>query len=290
MWLILYGLAYLLALWQLALAVDRTLRPAFIGYAALLSVVSRPLAFHVMQGQADLLTAALSTLAFLAYARDRRLLSAALLAAATAIKLNPAFLLLYFVVYQRDYRYLARFLAAFSLLAGASLVVVPLALWSEYGRDVLPSIAGGFDSLYVQSLSAGLSTLVQPQLCAAVGTAGLALWLYRQGPPRDRSLGASNRVFLLCVLALLLLSPATWSMAYVWVILPSALLVVDGIGTLPVRALPLLAGALALLSADLYDVPVVRRANLYGAVALATLLLVFRTRRSEALARREALR
>ena len=284
-WLGLYALSYLGVLAWLFFSFRHTGRMTFLALALILTLASFPLLDHILTGQADILVICLILGSYLAYASGRRLLSAVLLAAATLLKVSPVFLLFYYLIFQRDGRFLVFYLCTCLVLAGLSLLFVPFGLYPEYVLHILPGVSAGTSNYLNQSLLRYLS--FSPWIARLVSFGGLALlavliWLVsRRYTPAERlpalPLGENHftaeTAFLLNLTAILIFVGKAWPATYVWLILPAAWLMaglIDRPTRLGAWGAIVLAGFLVL--AKNYGYPVLESLNLWGNLLLSTWL------------------
>ena len=291
-----YALLVAIAVW-----LRRGRRLELLAAVVLLTMVSYPFIYHVHNGQVDLIAAALSISAFLLYPRWRGWPSALLLALAVATKVTPVLILAVMVVYFRDWRLLLKALACGVAVFLVSLVWVDLSLYREFLFTTLPSIAVSDPSRFNQTV---LRFWWQyPAVLKVVSTLGYAALLFlawlagRNGVGRrlavDRdepdehgehlSVGSGvdgeqqqrerYAVLLLAVLFMLFFSPLAWQMAYVWTIVPMALVLTSTLPPVGVRSVIVLGVAAALLSTRVYDVRGLSLLNVIGA-AVAMLALM----------------
>jgi hypothetical protein len=285
LWLILYGLCYLGLLAWMAFSFPRPAHFTFLALALLLTLVSFPLLDHILKGQADVFIICLILGSFLAYASGRRLLSATLLAVATVLKVSPVFLLFYYLIFQRDWRFLILYAAACLLLVAASLFFVPPGSYLDYGLNILPQVSSGTATNLNQSLLRYLA--FSPSVARLASIGGLSLlavliWLLsRRYPPAVRRsllpLGGegltSQMVFILNLAGILIFVGKAWPAAYVWLILPTTWLLAGLIGR-PTKPAYLVTVSLAafLVSAKNYGFPIVESLNLWGNLLLVVCL------------------
>ena len=166
---------------------------------------------------------------------NHRFTSALSLSIATLMKGPAVFLLIYFVVFRRDARYLTYFLVSTLALAGVSLPVVPLDLYWYYLVKVLPSMAiartqGRFGVAGAQSILKFVSMAGLTWLTPIISIAGFmlfAVFSFWAGSRTLQSVGGrpifDDSMFLMNVLVTLQLIPRTEVYSYVWIILPLAL-------------------------------------------------------------------
>lgn len=259
----------------------------------LLTFCSFPFLMHIHHGQSDVFVVVLILWSWLAYARGGWLVASGLLALATLLKVNPSPLLIYFVLYRRDWHFLVGFLATLVLTVLVSLAFVPASLYRDYVLDVLPTVARGTGYWRNQSLLRFLpaqGSRLAP-IVTAVGFglfAAFAAWVSRRHPEAQRRLawplGAgpwhAEGMFVMNLAVILVFSGKSWSMAYVWMILPMALLLTHLLHQ-PVRWWFRAAAAFAtlLLLAKVYGYPLLDSLNLVGSLLLLVLLGLWSLRR-----------
>ena len=265
-----------------ALARDRRWEVAALG--ALLFAASDPVLFHIRQGQIDMIVAGLAVTAFLLYGRLRSWPSAVLFAVAIAIKLTPAVLVLALVAYRRDWPLLLKTMTAGLAVIALSLLVVQPHLYADYITTVLPSASGGNPFFHNQSLLRGWSHLDvwakyaslggYALVVAAAAVAGRGL---RPAGPTDAGRSAITSPMLqlqaLAVMGILLFSPLSWRMAFVWAVVPMALVLAGASWTGRCLHYALVAAAAALMCLPVWDRPVLDSLETIGAAVAATGLL-----------------
>jgi hypothetical protein len=268
-----------------AVLVSRGRRLEVLTACVLLTVVSFAFFYHVHEGQIDMIVAALSTSAFLLYPRWKGWPSAALLAVAVAIKVSPVLLVLVMVLYFRDWRFLLKTLACGLVVFAVSLAWVDVSLYREYVVRILPAIAGSDPSPYNQTplrFWSRYPALVK--VGSALGYAALLFLAWATGrasgrlPEAERHVDRTTErhaVLLLAVLLMLLFSPLAWQMAYVWVIVPLALLLVAPPPAGRQGALVALGVAAALLSMRMWPYRVLDMTNIIGAAVAAVVVIRF---------------
>lgn len=266
-----------------AVLVRRGRRLETLTACVLLTLVSFPFFYHVHEGQIDMIVAALSIAGFLLYPRWKGWPSAALFAVAVAVKVSPVLLVLVLVLYFRDWRFLLKTLVCGLAVFAVSLAWVDLSLYREYVTDILPAIAGSDPSPYNQTplrFWSRYPTLVKAG--SAVGYAALLLlsWLAGRNTcrltPAERRVDPAterNAVLLLAVVLMLLFSPLAWQMAYVWVLVPLALVLTASAPGGRQGVLVALGIAAALLSLRMWEVRVLDMTNIVGGAAAALLLI-----------------
>jgi hypothetical protein len=268
-----------------AVAVSRGRRLEVFTAAVLLTMVSFAFFYHVHEGQIDMIVAALGVSAFLLYPRWRGWPSAALLAVAVAVKVSPVLLIAVIALYYRDWRFVLKTLACGVAVFAVSLAFVDLALYREYVTSILPAIAGSDASLYNQTpfrFWAKYPTAVK--IGSTLGYAALLFLAWVTGrnsrrlPQAERraDLGTErNAVLLLAVVLMLLFSPLSWQMAYVWVIVPLALVLTAAPPRGKEWAVLVLATGAALLSMRMWPYRVLDMTNMIGAAVTAVCLMRF---------------
>ena len=230
LWTATYLSLFVVALVTLAFTVTGERRWLLVSIAVLLFLSSSALPVMAYFRQSDLLVASLAILSLVGQRLKHHSLSAVLLSMAVLMKCLPILLLIYFVAFRRDLQYLARFLVSSLAIVGASLLVVPIQLYSFYLTRLAPilSIASSSDQNYsiVRYVSLAGMSRVSPFVSLA-GVGLFALFSLYVNPDRSRVLDKkpllNEGMFLMNVLVMLLLGPKSWHANYVWVILPLAL-------------------------------------------------------------------
>jgi uncharacterized membrane protein len=180
-------------------------------------------------GQSDLLVASLAILSFVGLRIKRPRLSSVLLSVASLMKGPPFLLLIYFVLYRRDLKYLVSFLVSTVLIVGASLLVVPFDLYSYYVTKVVPGLSIVMPGEANQSIIRYVSLVGMSKLSPVVSLAGLGVFSIFSLYVNSNKFGGLDKIlrddamFLMNVLVMLALGPRTWPANYVWIILPVAL-------------------------------------------------------------------
>jgi len=258
----------------------------------LLLAASNPVLFHIRQGQADMLVSGLAITAFLLYGRLRSWPSAVLFAIAIAVKLTPLVIVLALVAYRRDWRFLLKTLAAGCALLAASLLFVSPHLYAEYVTIVLPQASGGNPFFHNQSLLRGWSHLDVYAKYASLAGYGLVVAAAAVAGRGRRSDGAAEpgdagvtsamlQVLAFAVVGVLLFSPLSWRMAFVWAVVPMTLV----LAAAPWRGTrwqyALVACGAALMCLPVWDHPVLDSIETIGAlVAGAGVLAALLTARA----------
>jgi hypothetical protein len=284
-WVIAYGLIFAGILAWMVLSFAPEWRDVFLVSALVFILVSFPLMSHLEHGQVDIFIISLMLASFLSYTRKKHLLAAILLAVATLIKVSPVFLLIYFVIFRRDLRFLLMYIGTLVILAAFSLFFVPFGWYVDYVRYVLPEVGKGSSFWLSESITKYLS--FSPGIARAAGIAGLILlsavvWLIsRKYTAEERNvtlpLGKGGTVgelvFILNLAGTLIFLGTAWVATYVWLIIPSAWLVVIVL-TRRVK-LPWAAGigaGIALVTAKVYGFPILDSLNLWGGIILTICL------------------
>ena len=295
LWLAL-SLAALLCPLALGVLLARGRRWETAALGALLFAASNPVLFHLRQGQADMLVAGLAISAFLLYGRWRSWPTAVLFAAAVAVKLTPLVIVLALVAYRRDWPLLLKTLAAGIALLVVSLLFIHPHLYVEYVTVVLPEASGGNPFFHNQSLLRGWSHLDVWAKYASlagyalvVGAAAVA-GRGRRPPAGDESgrFGLTStmlQVLALGVVGVLLFSPLSWRMAFVWAVVPMALVLAAAPWSGTRWQYALVACGALLMCLPVWDRPVLDSletigALLAGAGVLAALLARSRERQA----------
>lgn len=290
LWLFLYAFSYITAFVVLLFMVRRQFRLTFLVLGLLLTIVSYPLLLHIRNGQSDVLVISLVLVGFAAYARNFKVGSAILFALATLVKVSPVLFLIYFVLFLKDYRFLIIYCLISAVIVLFSFIAVPINLYPDYLLNVLPQISSGTSYWLNQSILkiiASHESLARLISIIGFGIFALFAWLLsRKFEAIDKAPRASlaegefvsEGLFLMNLLVVLLFAGKAWSMAYVWTILPSALLLTYLLHTrTKTWYLVVVSIAIFLLTSKVYGFPVLDSLNLLGNFilisCLATLLL-----------------
>jgi hypothetical protein len=231
--------AFGLSLWLVVRHVELPFSPWWLLPLVVLLTVCNPFRQQVYQGQLNLVLLLLITGAWVAGRSGHPWWAGGLLALATAIKLFPAFLFLYFLV-RRQWLVLVAGAVVLLLLNVATLAVVGVRTYHDYVHIALPWLAEQRGSWINASLVGIWTKLFDPQpvaervvalwrdptlarfgalaSCAAV-TAAVAWGTWRARTPAE-----CDRAFALAVTAMLLVSPTTWDHYSLLLLLPLALL------------------------------------------------------------------
>jgi hypothetical protein len=230
LWMITYLSFFLVALVALALTVRSERRSLFVCLSVLLFFSSFPVLRLIELSQADLLIASLTILSFVTEKRGHRYLSAFLLSAATVIKIEPVFLLVYFVIFRKDLKYLGSYLTSLATIAGVSLLTVPVQWYWYYVVNVAPTLYSQYSLESDQSIVhflwlAGLNKPIL-QAVSIVGVGLFAIFAFCVASSKwtdffGKSLRA-DAMFLMNGLAVLFFSPRALVYPYAWTILPLA--------------------------------------------------------------------
>jgi hypothetical protein len=247
---------------------------------------------HIHNGQSDVLVISMVLIGYVAYIKGFKTGSAFLFALATMTKVSPVLFLIYFVIFLKDYRFLITFcLWAIGMLL-VSLLVVPLSLYTDYLFQVLPEIGKGTSNWLNQSI-VKFVPVSQGGLAQVISLAGFVLfglftwWLSKHYTSSQRihgkTLGQTQNisaiVFILNILVILIFSGKVWSMAYVWMILPAALLVTLLVKSYPkIWYLRMICVAIFLLVSKVYGYPILDSLNLWGSLILLILLVISLTK------------
>jgi hypothetical protein len=268
-----------------AVAVSRGRRLEVLTAAVLLTMVSFAFFYHVHEGQIDMLVAALSISAFLLYPRWKGWPSAALLAVSVAMKVSPILLVAVIALYFRDWRFLLKVLACGVVVLLGSLALVDFALYREFVVKILPTIAGSDSSPYNQTpLRFWWKYPAAVKIGSALGYAALLFLVWIAGKNSRRLRQAERRVdlrterlavLLLAVVLMLLFSPLAWQMAYVWAIVPMALMLTATPPRGKEWAVVVLSVGAALLSMRMWPYRVLDMTNIIGAAVTALCLMLY---------------
>lgn len=292
LWLGLYFTAYALCFAILLFATQKEIRSIFFTCGMVLTSASFPLLMHIHNGQSDVLVVSMVLIGYIAYIKGFKAGSAFLFALATLTKVSPVLFLIYFVIFLKDYRFLLLYCLWVVGMALVSLLAVPFGLYRDYLFHVLPEIGKGTANWLNQSI-VKFVPVSRGGLAQAISLAGFVLfglfawWLSKHYPSRQclpgKTLGdkqnISESVFMLNILIILVFSGKVWSMAYVWIILPAALLVTRLVESRP-RTWYLILNCVAifLLVSKVYGYPILNSLNLWGSLILSALLIISLTK------------
>jgi hypothetical protein len=288
LWVVLYFTVYTFSFAILLLAARKEDRFIFFATGLVLTTASFPLLMHIHNGQSDMLVISMVLIGYVAYIKGFKTGSAFLFALATFTKVSPVLFLIYFVIFLKDYRFLLTYCLWTVGMILLSLLVVPYGLYTDYLFQVLPEVGKGTTNWLNQSIVKFVPTS-QGGLAQAISLAGFVLfglfawWLSRHYPTSQhipgKTLGEkpniSESIFVLNILIILVFSGKVWSMAYVWMILPAALIVTRLSDSHP-RTWYLISTCVAvfLLVSKVYGYPVLDSLNLWGSLLLSTLLVI----------------
>ena len=226
LWFATYLTVFVAATLSCILVIGDETKQWFVLIAPLLTLVSYPFHNLMFAGQSDLLMASLTILSLVSQRLKHDNVSAFLLSSATLLKGPPLLLLIYFVLYRRDIKYLLRFLFSMALIVGASLAVVPIHLYWYYVVIVAPQLlisAGPFHQSIMSYLNAVNVNYLSPVI-SVLGVAIFAFFAFHVGCRKaNKNILRDDAMFLMNILVYLLLGPQTSPYSYVWVILPLAL-------------------------------------------------------------------
>jgi hypothetical protein len=288
LWLGLYFTGYALCFTILLLATRKEIRSILFSCGLVLTSASFPLLMHIHNGQSDVLVISMVLIGYVAYVKGYKTGSAFLFALATMTKVSPVLFLIYFVLFLKDYRFLITFCLWAAGMVLVSLLAVPFGLYMDYIFRVLPEIGKGASYWLNQSI-VKFVPVSQGNLAKAISLGGFvlfglfALWLGKRYPSSRRIPGKtlgeqhsiSESVFILNILVILIFSGMAWSMAYVWMILPAALLVTRLVNSRPKTwYLILICVSVFLLESKVYGYPLLDSLNLWGSLILSALLVI----------------
>jgi|SRR5208282_2246694 len=231
LWTVLYFGVFAVALLALAFTLKGDKRYVFVSVAGLLFLTSYPLFILFQLGQIDLLLSSLTVLSLVSQRLKHESVSAVLLSVATLLKGSPALLLIYFVLYRRDLKYLARFALSTIIVVGGSLLIVPVWVYSYWIVNILPILSSAYALESNQSITQIVANAHLSQITSAVTFTGygvfaiFALWVGSKKPDKEYTVLRADTMFLLNILIMLLFGSRSTVYPYVWVILPLALLI-----------------------------------------------------------------
>jgi len=213
------------------------LRPSSVFPATVLVIACHPLSYQLLQGQLDFVLAFLVTAAWVADRRGRPGWAGAAVGAATAIKLYPGFLFVYFL-FARRWRALATGAAAFLALNALAAGVFGPEAFRTYVGEVLPavvgyrtdwrnvSLAGFWLRLFDPDEADRVAAVVRAPFAGHVIAAACRLAVAAVVAVvcvRVKSVAARDRAFALCLVGMLLVSPIAWTHYFLLLLLPLGL-------------------------------------------------------------------
>jgi hypothetical protein len=228
--------------------------------AVTLLLICNPLLQQVNQGQLSLLLALLVTGTWVAERSGRRMLAGVLLGTATAAKIFPGFLFLYFLL-RRQWLVIAAGACAFAAITGLTLVLLGPQTYADYIKEAMPHLAqyrsdwlnASLVGFWCKLFDAGtgesakhVRVLWPSQALAWLGillSCGLVLaWWARRVWRSHQESGVGSResgvrsqesgvrsqrsgdhAFGLSVIVMLLVAPITWEHYFLLLIVPLAL-------------------------------------------------------------------
>lgn len=208
-----------------------------------LLLLCSPLWQQIHQGQWNLCLLLLITGTWAADRSGRPRLAGVLLGTATAIKLFPGFLLLYFAQ-RRRWATVGAGLATLAALTGLTLAVLGAGTYVAYARDVLPevqwfrvgwnnnTICGFWSRLFdpepgrVRDFSRSEPIIYDPTLSKWLTRSSIAglLLIYARAIHRSRPGRDDDKAFSLAVTTMLLVSPIAWEHYFLLLLVPLAVL------------------------------------------------------------------
>jgi hypothetical protein len=236
-WNLITFVLFLVAVALVVVELEVPLHPAIVLPLGCLLLLVAPVWAQLLQGQLNFLLAFLLTLGWVADRRGYPALAGTVVGLAAAIKLFPAFLVVYFAVTRRWSGAVA-LVVAFAAVNGVALALFGIDTFRTYGNDVLSSLKVFISGWRNLSLSGFFARLFDPQpvqpdgvngnpflarLLTGIASGvviGLVLWVCFRAtdrPGRDRAWAAG-------IAALVLLSPTTWSHYFLVLLVPVGLL------------------------------------------------------------------
>jgi hypothetical protein len=230
------------SLWVVCRQLEISFPARAIFPALALLVLCRPLLQQLLHGQFNLVLLLLVTGAWAADRSGQPGWAGALVGAATAIKLFPAFLFLYFLL-RRQWAALAAGALTLALLTALTATVEGPDVFATYFHDVVPRLEKFRTSWFNASLVGFWTKLFNPATVeehveplwrsAAAARAGILVsWLavvsvVSWGVLRAQTRTQLDHAFGAVLTGMLLLSPITWDYAFLLMLVPLAVLWVD---------------------------------------------------------------
>jgi hypothetical protein len=287
-WLGLNALSYLAAFLGTTFSLERQKRTTFVTTGLALTISSYPLLLHIRNGQSDVLVVSLILLGTMAYWRKRRWIAALCFVSGALLKVSPALFLITFVFFFADFGFLAAFLGIVLGAVIVSLPWIPLALYRHYLLSILPEVSRGTSYWLNQSILKFVEAdPILAKLISALGILTFAFFVWwlssrvksgEKRPGKQLASGAftGEAVLIMNLFVILIFVGKAWSMAYVWTILPSALLLTECIHR---RArlwyFALVGSGIFLVTSKVYGYVVLDSLNLIGSILMVCALALW---------------
>jgi hypothetical protein len=235
--------ALAVSMWLIGRGLGLKPEPWLILPAIALLLICNPLRQQVNQGQLNLVLLLLFTMIWIAESSGRQRWAGVLLGTATAIKLFPGFLFLYFLL-RRRWTTVVVGVGAFAAATTLTIVILGVETYETYLSQVLPQVSV-YRNLWINASLAGFWTkwfdagatspmpppglprylppLVVNTVLARAGlvvSALAVLILWGRAVLRARSPQETDMAFGLTLTAMLLLSPITWEHYFLFLALP----------------------------------------------------------------------
>ena len=244
-WNVVSLLALALTLWLMGRGLGLRPEPWVVMPAVTLILLSSPLRQQINHGQLNLILLCLLTLIWSAERSGRWIWAGIALGAATAIKLFPGFLFLYFIV-RRRWAVVGAGMAALAALTLATVAILGLDSYTSYVRDVMPQVSifrnwwpnASLAGFWIKWFDTGaVCPLVDPALPDYLPPLARQPWLARLGwivstlavlfawaciVWRARNRQQEGLAFGLTLTTMLLVSPLTWDHYFLLILLPLA--------------------------------------------------------------------
>lgn len=204
---------------------------------ATILLACRPFWHQMIQGQMNLMLLLMLTSCWAAARAGRPYLAGGMLAVAAAVKLYPAFMLVYFLG-RKDYRAIAATFGFWVLIGTATIMILGWDSCLGFFRDVLP-VTSGFRRHCVNMLLVGFwhrlfdnptvddvpdDSFFGPALAWALTALSVAAiaWAVLRSARRAATTEAADCAYGLAVIGALLASPITWDHYLLLLMLPLA--------------------------------------------------------------------
>ena len=248
-WNILSLLAFASGIWLIIANLELPCSPwSFVPIIAL-SLFFNPLIEQIGQGQLSAIIMALVTGAWAAERCGRPSRAGVLIGFASAIKLFPGFLILYYA-WRREWKIVRSAVATLAVVTAVTALILGLDAYVNYVVRVLPNVAwfragwnnaslSGFWSRLLdpvpekaRAIYLTIPLVYMPALCKAMtlvsslAVVGFVAWSTRAGRSHNAlpPLRESDYSFAMAVTAMLLISPITWEHYFLILAVPLAIL------------------------------------------------------------------
>lgn len=159
LWILLSLVAFFVSQWILVTSLFKENRVFYFLIFTILGVNLFPFKHTLGMGQINLFILLISTLIYYSYINNKKTLAGLFLAVATAIKISPIILVIFFIR-KREYKTIASFIISFVTLTVTAAIMFGWNISQYYWTTSFPGIQQGSDEYANQSLSAFMNRLM----------------------------------------------------------------------------------------------------------------------------------